>query len=155
MVIRPVLGKTWWYTNVETLLSENIPSRIICLDGYILLRKDRSELRTGGGVVICRNDWKLKCFNIVHHLECIWCEIIIVNTVSAAVYHPSDPVYPDVEFVDHVSERCEQVLSLDPNGEIVIAGNINQLNIKDLISQHVLYQTVKREQRMVDVSVPN
>ena len=36
----------------ETLLNKNIPSHMICPDGYILLRKDRSDLRAGGGVAI-------------------------------------------------------------------------------------------------------
>ena len=38
---------TWW--------NKNIPTHMICPDGYILLRKDRSDLRAGGGVaIICR-----------------------------------------------------------------------------------------------------
>ena len=39
----------------ETWLNKYVPAHMICPDGYTLLRKDRSDLRTGGGVaIICR-----------------------------------------------------------------------------------------------------
>lgn len=36
----------------EIWLNKNIPSQIVCPDGYILLRKDRSDLPAGGRVAI-------------------------------------------------------------------------------------------------------
>ena len=38
-----------------------------------------------------------------------------------------EPVYPDIELIGHLTEICEQMLSLDPNGKITIAGDIIQL----------------------------
>jgi hypothetical protein len=57
-----------------------------------------------------------------------------------------------------LSESCEQILSSEPNGKIVIAGDINQLDIKDLTSQHAFQQMVKvmtRGQRTLDVFITN
>ena len=45
----------------ETWLNNRIPSHLVCLNGYILLRKDRAGTSNGGGVaVICRSDWQIK-----------------------------------------------------------------------------------------------
>ena len=41
----------------ETWLNSKVASSLICPDGYRIVRKDRYDLRTGGGVAIaCRND---------------------------------------------------------------------------------------------------
>ena len=45
----------------ETWLNSRISSHLVCPDGYTILRKDRGNQRTGGGVaIICRDDWKIK-----------------------------------------------------------------------------------------------
>ena len=44
----------------ETWLNSNVPSNLICPDGYALIRKDRLDARPGGGVaILCRKDWKI------------------------------------------------------------------------------------------------
>ena len=57
-----------------------------------------------------------------------------------------------------MSDCCEQVLSSDPDARIVIAGDINQLDINTLISQHNFQQLVKsftRGQKILDVFLTN
>ena len=45
----------------ETWLNSKVALSLICPDGYLIVRKDRCDLRTGGGVaIICRNNWKIK-----------------------------------------------------------------------------------------------
>ena len=61
----------------------------------------------------------------------------------AAVYHFPDPVYAGGEILDYLSDCCEQVLSSDPYARIIIAGDINQLDINTLMSQHNFQQLVK------------
>lgn len=40
----------------ETWLNSKVASSLICPDGYLIVRKGRCDLRTGGGVaIICRN----------------------------------------------------------------------------------------------------
>ena len=41
----------------ETWLHKNVPTSMVCAEGYLMIRKDRGGLRIGGGVaVIYRND---------------------------------------------------------------------------------------------------
>ena len=69
-----------------------------------------------------------------------------------------DPVYAGGEILDYLSDCCEQVLSSDPDARIVIAGDINQLDINTLMSQHNFQQLVKsftRGQKILDVFLTN
>ena len=44
----------------ETWLHKNVPTSMVCAEGYLMIRKDRGESRIGGGVaVIYRNDWQI------------------------------------------------------------------------------------------------
>lgn len=93
-------------------------------------------------------------------MVCLWCELITVNSEYhvAVVYHPPNPAYADVELSDHLSDGCEQILSSKPNARIIIAGDINQLNVGDLMSQHNLAQMarkVTRGHRVLDVFLTN
>lgn len=72
----------------------------------------------------------------------------------AVVDHPPDPVYYEMDLLDFISELCDRILSYDLNAKIVISGDINQLNVRDLLRQHVLQKIVKaptRGQRTLDV----
>ena len=80
----------------ETWLNNRIPSHLVCLNGYILLRKDRAGTSNGGGVaVICRSDWQIKRLFSSDFFECVWSVITTPNSKYdvAAVCHPPDPVY--------------------------------------------------------------
>ena len=44
----------------ETWLHKNVPTSMVCAEGYLMIRKDRGESRIGGGVaVIYRKDWQI------------------------------------------------------------------------------------------------
>ena len=63
-------------------------------------------------------------------------------------------MYLDESQLNHPSDSCEKILSSTPDANIIIAGDINQLNIRDLLSPHNLVQIVKkltRGDRMLDV----
>ena len=67
-------------------------------------------------------------------------------------------IYLNVVYLNHLSETVEQILHPESNARIIIAGDINQLKIKDLISQHNLEQLVKkptRNHKIVDVFLTN
>ena len=60
--------------------------------------------------------------------------------------------------LNHLFDSCEKILSSTPDANIIIAGDINQLNIRDLLSQHNLVQMVKkptRGDRILDVFLTN
>ena len=55
-------------------------------------------------------------------------------------------------------DSCEQILLRDPNMKIRIAGDINKLNIHELLSQQSLIQMVKtptRRNNILDVFITN
>ena len=42
----------------ETWLNYKILSNLVCPNDYFIVRIDRGDGRNGGGVIICRQDWK-------------------------------------------------------------------------------------------------
>ena len=72
------------YTNThitETWLNDKIPSSLVCLGNYVFVRKDQCDSRSGDGVaILCRDDWKVKNLDFDNNLECVWCEIVTLNT---------------------------------------------------------------------------
>ena len=88
-------------------------------------------------------------------------KIITKNSVFsvAAIYHPpGDYSYDAKELIDYLIDSCEQILLRDPNMNIIIAGDINKLNIHDLLSQQSLIQMVKTPTRcnnILDVFITN
>ena len=122
-----------------------------------------TDIRAGGRVaVICRKDWKIKVINANERVEfeSLWCKITTPNSefFAASVYHPPDPIYEPADLLNFLSETCDQILHDDPNAKIVIAGDINRLNIKDLMQQHGLHQMVKvptRRDKILDVFLTN
>lgn len=66
----------------ETWLNKSINSQVSCLDGYLVVRKDRTGSRKGGEVaVLCRNDFKINALNFTEtpYLEIVWCKNINIK----------------------------------------------------------------------------
>ena len=146
----------------ETWLHSAIPNSLICPPGYNIARKDRRDTRGGGVAILCRNDWKMEnILNVENMFECIWVKIITKNSVFnvATIYHPpGDCGYKDKDLTDYLIDSCEQILLRDPNMKIIIAGDINKLNIHELLSQQSLIQMVKtptRRNNILDVFITN
>ena len=62
------------------------------------------------------------------------------------------------DFLDHISANCEQILLTDPNTRLIIAGDINQLKIRDFCNQFNLEQLVKKStqgHKILDVFLTN
>ena len=92
--------------------------------------------------------------------ETLWCKITTPNPeyYAASVYHPPHSIYEPADLLKFLSDTCDQILHDDPNAKIVIAGDINQLKIKDLMQQHGLHQMVKvptRRDKILDVFLTN
>ena len=83
------------------------------------------------------------------NLESIWCEIETANSkyYVASVYHPPEPTYQESEFLNHLSESIEQILQWESNARIIIGGDVNQLKINDIVSQHNMEQMVRKPTR--------
>ena len=146
----------------ETWLNSNVPSYLVCPDGFTTTRKDRNDSRVSGGVAIfCRNDWKIIIYDSARSdFECLWCSVFAENSeyYIAAVYNPPDPVYNEADLIDYLVDTCERIMLSDPNARIIIGGDVNKLNITELITQHSLQQMVKsptRSERTLDVFLTN
>ena len=95
-----------------------------------------------------------------HRIGVKWCKIQTKNSrfYVGAIYYPPDPEYLESEFLDHIPANCEQILLTDPNAKLIIAGDINQLKIRDFCNQFNLEQLVKkstRGHRILDVFLTN
>ena len=63
-----------------------------------------------------------------------------------------------LQIIEYLIDTCEQILSVKPNSRIIIAGDINKLNIRNLLNQLSLIQLVKvptRGQNILDVFITN
>ena len=146
----------------ETWLKSNIPSHLICPKDYLILRKDRIDRPGGGVAIICRNDWLLEQLdsNFSNIFECLWAKIITPNSTFyvAAVYHPPEPQYCPDELLDHLIISCDRLLTDNPNSNLIICGDLNQLDYKDFLTQLNLSQMVNtptRKDKILDVFITN
>ena len=66
--------------------------------------------------------------------ECLWTEITNLNSefYCEIVYHPPNPEYNDKDLIEFFIDFCEQLLSAKPNSKIIIDGDVNQLDIRNL-----------------------
>ena len=81
--------------------------------------------------------------------ECLWVKITTENSSFnvAAVYHPPDHNYNADDLIEFLMDSCEQLLSENPNTKIIVTGDINRLNIRDLLNQLSFAQLVKSSTR--------
>ena len=145
----------------ETWLNPTIASSLICPPEFCIIRKDRLGARGGGVAILCRKDWRMqKIPNMDNQFECLWVKITTENSSFnvAAVYHPPDHNYNADDLIEFLMDSCEQLLSENPNTKIIITGDINRLNIRDLLNQLSFTQLVRSSTRgnnILDVFVTN
>ena len=90
----------------------------------------------------------------------LWTKVKTSNSefFVATVYHPPNPEYNQYDLIDILIDSVEKLLLINPNSKIIIAGDVNQLDIKMLINHLSLAQLVKsptRGQRLLDVFLTN
>ena len=145
----------------ETWLHPTISSSLICPPGFHIIRKDRICTRGGGVAILCRNDWKIENIqNMDNPFECLWVRITTQNSSFniAVVYHPPEHDYDANDLVDFLTESSEQLLTENPNAKIIITGDLNKLNIYNLLNQLSFAQLVKsptRGENILDVFITN
>ena len=145
----------------ETWLNYTVCNSQVCPSRYTILRKDRTNRRGGGVAILCRNDWKMESLpNLTNSFECLWVKITTENSIFyvATIYHPPDHIYNPADLVEFLTNLCEQVLSTLPNTKIIIAGDLNKLNIRTLLNQLSFFQMVKtptRGDNILDVFITN
>ena len=53
-------------------------------------------------------------------------------------------MYQESELLNRLSESIEQIFQLESNAKIIVAGDANQLKIKDIMCQHNMEQMVRK-----------
>lgn len=146
----------------ETWLKSNLPSHLICPKDYSILPKDRIDRPSGGVAIICRNDCLLEQLdsNFSYIFDCLWAKIITPNSTFyvAAVYHPPEPQYCPDQLLHHLINNCDRLLTDNPNSNLIICGDLNQLDYKDFLTQLNLSQMVNtptRKDKILDVFITN
>ena len=91
---------------------------------------------------------------------CAWVKISTTNQgyFVASVYHPPTFDYYETGFIEFLINSCESILATSPNARLIIAGDINKLDLKFLTQQSGLLQLVKtstRNDSILDVFLTN
>ncbi len=108
----------------ETRLDLSISDGLIHLDGYEVVRKDRS--RNGGGVCIYLRssiNYKIRSYLIPPELEAVCLEITKPQSkpfIVTTIYRPPNAT---AEFFDHLEKLIKQID--DENKEMYILGDLN------------------------------
>ena len=128
--------------------------------GYSCLRKDRTNKRGDGAVLLCRCDLKIEEMPMEgNQYECLWAKVATPNQdYVASAYHPPSYDYCETHFIGFLVNSCDSVLVSTPNAKLITAGDVNQLNLKCLMQQSDLSQLVKsptRKEKILDVILTN
>ena len=149
----------------ETWLKESMPDSLVTLDGFHLIRSDRtedSEKKGGGGVCLFINDkW---CMNTkVHDRVCIP-DIDLLSVTLRPFYLPREftniivcsvyihPAANATVAADTIAESVERLQTKYPNAPVLIMGDFNHCRLDRALPslyQHVT--CVTREQRTIDL----
>lgn len=138
----------------ESWLDESIPTKTIDIAGFNCFRKDRCSNQKGGGVACYVDaDWPcepIEAFN-VPDLETLWVSIrrptmprFLSHIIMCVVYHP--PASNNQQMIEHIIECIDKITQQHPYAGIVVLGDVNQLNDRQLIS-YPLRQLVKKPTR--------
>ena len=75
-------------------------------------------------------------------VEILWCKLRprrlprgFSHVIVATVYHP--PTADDVLITNHITDILSKIESSMPNAAIIIAGDFNRLNIKQIVNNSV------------------
>ena len=94
-------------------------------------------------------DWRISDIIASATFEYLSCKIKRDNAeyFISALYHPPNPDYQQQELLDYLYGRCEGILIRNSSARMIIAGDINQLLIKNFCLQNNLLQLVTKPTR--------
>ena len=143
---------------VETSLKKHHRDNIVKIDGYNFFRRDRLARRMGGVAVLVANHYPAEEYVIQgdnRTLELLWVKIHRQpeNLYIGALYHPPQPIYPTTQLLDRLAHCTEAIMSDDPNGIVLLAGDFNmlpQLEVIENTGLHPLVKTPTRGRNVLD-----
>ena len=128
----------------ETRLDLSISDGLIHLDGYEVVRKDRS--RNGGGVCIYLRssiNYKIRSDLIPPELEAVCLEITKPQSkpfIVTTIYRPPNA---NAEFFDHLEKLIKQID--DENKEMYILGDLNC----NLLGKKISFQYANKQTKLI------
>ena len=137
----------------ETHLKQKHHSQDYQIEGYNLYRLDRRDRKGGGIICYYRNEYTTEEWLPIQprkeHHELIWIKNTMKNSeiYICAVYHPPKPIYKEDSLLKVLESNILQIRTESPQAEILIAGDINGLNVKELIEITGLTPNVKQPTR--------
>ena len=155
---------------VESWLNNNISDTVVNIEGYNIVRKDRSSHEHGGVCLYVKHHIKydlpdIKCCD--NH-EILWLQLELTRTprgssklVLALFYYlcRTSPVESDgPNLLNHLLDSLTRAEALFPNCGIVIVGDFNRLNTTARQNHFKLKQPVKfptRRQATLDLFLTN
>ena len=79
--------------------------------------------------------------------ECLWAKITCGIGGQpfwvASLYHPPQSTYDETGLIEFLINSCDEILSSSPGAEIIIAGDLNQLNLQNIMLHTDLSQMLK------------
>jgi len=138
----------------ETHFKQKHTDSVIGIDNYTVFRQDRAG-RRGGGVALYVNSsiqWSVWSPSLLDNraFELLWVRVGVTLFV-AALYHPPRPIYCTDDLLRYV-ENCVAEITHDyPQAEIVLAGDLNQLQDDDIVERTGLTQIVHQPTRGTNV----
>lgn len=138
----------------ETWLREDIGDNQIALENYNLIRRDCSPGSQGGVTLYTKA--KVKCSHLAElekpNFEVLWAHTRpqrlprgVPCVIPACLYHP--PSSNDHEILEYLFDCLIKVESLYPGCAIIVAGDLNKLDIKILKRNFQLKQLVRKPTR--------
>jgi len=135
----------------ETHFKQRHTDSVIGIDGYTVFRRDRTG-RRGGGVALYVEStihstiWSPSWIDDNCAFELLWVRVG-VGMFIAGLYHPPKPVYAAADLLKYI-ENCVGEVSHDyPLADIVLAGDLNQLQDEAIIERTGLTQVVRQPTR--------
>ena len=146
----------------ETFLTNSVSDNQIAIDGFDLIRKDRSDTqnKSGGGVLLyyrksvnCKRRYELE----VSKIETLWAEISLPNSKPFLVCTVYRPPSSNSEWIDLFEEELS--IAQTTGLELIIMGDIN-IDLKlspnkkwqNLIELFDLSQLIKDPTRVTESS---
>ena len=141
---------------VETWRKNHIDDTVVNIEGYNVIRKDRTSHEHGGVCIYLKDNIKYETIGDLQcceHHEIIWIKLNLKRIprgfsciILAVVYYPgrTSPAESDAtNIINHLFDSLMTAESIFPNCGIIITGDFNRLNLNQLKNHFKLKQLVK------------
>ena len=150
----------------ETWLNGNIDDAAVNIENYSIIRRDRNQNNTGGGVcAFIKHHIPYKVLNELHDddFETLWMHVRPYKLfrgfscwIICVAYNP--PANDKCEFMNHLATKLDIALTIYPNAGVFLVGDFNRCPISSLLKHFSLKQIVKeptRKDAILDLILTN